>query len=169
MATETERGGIKTPFGVSHEVPVQHFLDHFLPQLRHGLSPAPVLEAIKTSRTLSSCLTKQGRWRGFAKDPARCDRSVHQTFSHLEGVVKAVVGAASSVSSHLKPRLNFKNNPSPTTTFQQWSDTRLPDACFLEDDECAWKNIAMCGEYQKENTSDCVEDVRAIHFYGAHL
>lgn len=152
--------GIKTPFGVSREVPLQHFLHRILPQLPHGLNPAQVLETIKTSSNSSSqkILTKHGRWRGFAKDPALCDRSVYRTFTHLEGVVKAVIQASSS-SARIKPELNFKNNPGPITTYELRSRNTLPDAFLLEGEEHAWKHIAVCGEYQRENTPDCVENV----------
>lgn len=145
---------------MAREVPLQRFFDDLLPKLRHGLDPERVLDTIKTSKTSSSCLTKRGRWRGFAKDPARCDYPVHQTFSHLEGVVKAVVRASSSSSGDTNPALTFESNATPITASQERTTGTLPDAFFLTgDSEPTLKTIAVCGEYQKEDSPDCVEDV----------
>lgn len=80
--------------------------------------------------------------------------------SHLEGIVKAAVRASSSISGHLKPRLNFKRNAAPITTSHQRSEATLLDAFYLAGDSVPTsKTIAVCVEYQTENTPDCVEDV----------
>ncbi|KAF7799164.1 hypothetical protein EIP86_010395 [Pleurotus ostreatoroseus] len=154
-------GGIHTPFGLSREISITQFFRRVLPQLRHELNPTQVLETIKTSKTSPSTkpLTKNGRWRGFAKDPIHSTHSATHTFSHLESVVQAVITASILNLEAEKPKLSLKSNPNSVTTYQDRSDTTLPDAFFTEGGERAWKNVAVCGEYKKESTPEHVKDL----------
>ncbi|KAF7799154.1 hypothetical protein EIP86_010385 [Pleurotus ostreatoroseus] len=146
--------GFNTPFGRSREIPIQQFLERALPQLQHGLEPARVVETIKHA-SMPSCrkiLTNAGRWRGFAKDPSLYRHSVFRTFSHLEGIVHAITDASSLSSSRQRPTLHFENNSEPITAYEHRSEPTFPDAFFLKGDERVWAHIAVCGEYQKEDT-----------------
>ena len=121
-----------------------------------------VMETIKDASAPSShkILTKFGRWRGFAKDPVLSGRSVIQTFSYLEGVIQGITMAGSPKSSHCKPTLSFENNPDCTMSYEHRSNSTFPDALLLlEGDRRAWTHIAVCGEYQKENTPGHVKEV----------
>ncbi len=162
--TSNHRRQIETSLGPCQELGLEHFLNHVLPPLQHGIDPARIVVAMKTSgrASFNKTITKNGRWRGFARDPAYCERSTYDTFKHLEAVVKAIVKVASTGSGDIKPGFYFWSNPDSATTCWSRSVDRLPDATFQQNREHGWKSVAVCGEYQAENgISDDVNHVSA--------
>ncbi|KAF7799147.1 hypothetical protein EIP86_010378 [Pleurotus ostreatoroseus] len=154
------RHEIETPYGPSRELTTRYFFDHILPPLRHGLDPAQVVTTLKSSRqsVFAGIITKQDRWRGFPKDPAQCGNTLYHAFKHLEGVVKAVRASvkASGIDCIAKDTdLSFKSNPDAELDRQEDS---FPDACFWRESEHTWKNIAACGEYQKGDSSEDIDE-----------
>lgn len=59
------KASVKTPFGLSAQLPLQVFFDHILPPLRDGLDPRNVLEALRNGRKFENIITEQNRWKGF--------------------------------------------------------------------------------------------------------
>lgn len=155
---------IRTPYGPRHELTVQDFFDHVLPSLKSGINPAQVVATLKNNGTPSfnKAITQHGRWKGFAKDPLDCPHSLHQTFRHLEGVVKMIVKATDLPSNCSKPNLHFESNPTPDESWSRSDDT-FPDASFWEGSERTWRNVAVCAAYQKGNLVDDVEAVSATN------
>lgn len=47
--TSDRRRQIETPFGPCQELMLEHFLGRVLPPLRHGIDPARIVAAMKTS------------------------------------------------------------------------------------------------------------------------
>lgn len=151
---------ISTPFGPCHELTAQDFFDHVLPSLKPGINPAQVVATLKTAGTLSfdEAITQHNRWKGFARNPSHSTLSLHQTFSHLEGVVKMIVKAVSLSSDFSKPNLHFESNPTPDESWFR-SDAMFPDASFWEGSQRTWKNVAVCAAYQKGGLVDDKEAV----------
>lgn len=100
---------IETPFGPCQELLLEHFLDHVLPPLQHGLDPARIVATMKSSGKppFNKIITSNNRWRGFARDPAHCEQSTYDTFKHLEAVVKAIVKVVSTASGDVDRALTF--------------------------------------------------------------
>ncbi|KAF7799144.1 hypothetical protein EIP86_010375 [Pleurotus ostreatoroseus] len=159
---------ITTPFGGVLERPIQLFFDEILPPLKYGLDPAQLIHNLTHGRKSSSYrpITKQNRWRGFAKDPADSQHSVYRTFKHIEGIVSWLIKAAAQCNTEAQASLRFETNPEAVTTSDYRTEATLPDASFVEiSGECTWKNIAVFGEYEKGDLgTDSADNVKNITF-----
>ena len=101
-----------TPAGKAVQVPIDHFLNHMLPPLRHGSNPSKVLQKLLRTGTKTSAhkpITLRNRWKGFAVDPAAADRTEAKSFAFLENAVQAIHKASGSHQTSVA----FQNNPDP--------------------------------------------------------
>ncbi|KAF7799143.1 hypothetical protein EIP86_010374 [Pleurotus ostreatoroseus] len=151
---------IETSLGRATELSLDVFFERLLPPLVEGLTPEKILTSLKTGTRSFKILTKQDRWRGFARDPKDSDGSAYHTFKPLETVVKAVAEASGSMVNKTQltsRRLRLENKlPELDTRHQSVADATFPDASFLEGSEVKWETIAVCGAYQKERARSYV-------------
>lgn len=154
---------VKTPFGLSTELPLQMFFDNILPPLRDDVKSSSVLEALRDDHLI----TEHHRWRGFAKDPKDSLHPVYFTFKHLEAVVRSIVKTVEATYPGAGHALRFESNSTSVARYPNNSDETFPDASFLDGSELRWENIAVCGEYEKDEVPDYAQDVSFDILYSA--
>lgn len=155
---------LMTPIGWSKQVPIRLFLDHVLPPLRHSLDVTQIAEQLcgppgTTSR--NTPITSRGRWRGFAQDPARSERSEQSAFCWLKSAFSAITKASSSAVGAIEPVLHFHNNTNCVMRSTARTASTLPDSYFSLDESRlpTPSTIGVCGEHKK---SDCDSDIRDV-------
>lgn len=111
------------------------------------------------------------RWRGFAEDPAKAGEKEDVVFSRLSVVVDAIIAAVSELVPDLSGSRTTEYIQKPTrppeTVFRQ--DISRPDAYFLfrkrfsrDGENPHWMDIAVSGEFKKENNPETTESVGAF-------
>lgn len=109
------------------------------------------------------------RWAGFPTDPAKAGETEDLVFERLSVVFDAILAAVSEVTPELVGRRTTEYVAKPTkppeTVFRQ--DKSRPDAYFLflnrfsrDKENPHWMDIAVAGEFKKENKPETVESVR---------
>ncbi|KAF7799155.1 hypothetical protein EIP86_010386 [Pleurotus ostreatoroseus] len=159
VQSKTQAGPvIKTPLGSFSELPLQTFFDKILPPLHHDLHPDQIFQRMKNIKKSPKVITRQKRWRGFARDPKYSEHSVYDTFKHLDSVVKSIQDASSSLSDCARSTIRFQSSPGSATRHNHSLEESFPDASFFEGPERDWSHIAVCGEYQTGDVAHGVQD-----------
>ncbi|KAF7790435.1 hypothetical protein EIP86_001390 [Pleurotus ostreatoroseus] len=146
-----------TPLGPATVLPIDLFLYHALPPLKHDLVINEVADRLmRTGENLSACnpVIVEGRWRGFAQDPADMECRPDVAFTHFSDAVSAIVKATYVNGDDLTGSISFKNNPRHTEKVIYRKEGDLPDAYFLSSELPAWANIIASGEYEKTDTEE---------------
>ena len=148
---------LHTPLGDTVQVSTQWFLDHILPPAPCEVSSQDVLRKWKNTYKKSSSrkpITNQGRWNGFAQDPALSSASQRSTFKHLTDIVVAVSKAITTTESEQTRRLWINSSPVSMVSSRspRFKDS-LPDAFFVSraDGEFDWPDVEVVGECEKTN------------------
>ncbi|KAJ3543490.1 hypothetical protein NM688_g5849 [Phlebia brevispora] len=142
---------ISTEIGPATLVSIRYFLDHVLPPLHSSIDLDTVLERLRRHRQGSrGPITRNGRWWGFAKDPAQVKRP-KTGFSNFLGIVSAI--ARCSISKSTKPGLQLLQNPRPTRGSARYDAEALPDAYMVAPDadrtRVTWTDVVVIGEHEK--------------------
>ncbi|KAJ3558272.1 hypothetical protein NM688_g1021 [Phlebia brevispora] len=137
---------ISTPHGAAMVIPVKFFLDHVIPPLLPNSDPARVVNALLRTGKRSSGrkpISLQGRWRGFAQNPADSHHPPQKVYSHLGDIVQAIHEA--SGVEHL-PMLLRQGSPCKMYWCDRDEDS-LPDVHFSHGNSVQkWTDIAVFGE-----------------------
>lgn len=110
------------------------------------------------------------RWKKFAQDPANYKQWEPTVFARLSDVFNAVIEAVAEIMPELEAtrttRYVEKPTKPPQTVFRQ--DLSRPDAYFLFQEKFSkdeanphWMDIAVTGEFKKDNNPETVESVRS--------
>ena len=142
-----------TTAGTCRIITVHEFLEQAAPHLRYNLDIDRIIRRLRTSPRKPSpqkAITKRGRWKGFAKNPAETSRAEREAFKYLGVAVGELVKASKLKGKDVQPFLHFENNANcdPTCPYRDGSDT-LPDAYLYHGLSPSWRSIAVCGEHQK--------------------
>lgn len=119
------------------------------------------------------------RWEGFPEDPAKAGEKEDVVFGQLSVVFDAILAAVSELMPELVDRQTTEYVAKPTkppeTVFRR--DMSRPDAYFLflnrfssDKENPHWMDIAVSGEFKKENNPETAESVshrrsRVAHIY----
>ena len=154
-----------TAVGTCLIVTIPHFLRHAAPSLRHNLDVDRVVKSLRASRPSASpqkAITKQGRWKGFAKDPKRAKRAERDSFGNLAAAVKEIVKASKLADKDIHPFLQFENNAHCEPSCPSRDKDTLPDAFLYHGSSPSWRSIAVCGEHQKDDEEYEVDNVSLL-------
>ena len=131
-----------TPFGTLTCLPNEYFLQHVLPPLPADIDPKRVLSRMLHSGSKRHRpITKDGRWRGFPKDPKQLKWDHDQPFVNFTAMVNAIAkaGAPRGVEPSLKAVAKKREWPRPSVFLIQ------PDVVPKDAD---WADIAVSGYLQ---------------------
>ncbi|KAF7790439.1 hypothetical protein EIP86_001394 [Pleurotus ostreatoroseus] len=148
---------LHTPFGPATVLPIDLFLHRALPPLRSGIEIQKIADRLmRTGKNSSSRrpITREGRWWGFARDPAQMNCNPKVAFQNLPYAVLSIIKASHSNIITPSASISFKNNPHHTERIICRKEGDLPDAYFLSSEPPAWTNIIASGEYQQTDTED---------------
>ena len=162
---------LDTPLGAVHRLPTEYFLQHILPPLPECLDAETIVARIRRSGSRSHRpITKQGRWRGFAQNPAKMDRVEASSFTHFSDIVKAIARAGRA--DRLLPSLELLERdiywPVDEARSREPDITSLPDAYMVERGtiprEATWSDFSVAGWYHKCGEIEDQEDVSHAFF-----
>ena len=154
---------IRTEVGIAQQVPTEYFLQHIIPLLHPEINLRKVLTKLRRTGKKSRCsLTKQGRWRGFAEDPADIGRGREATFTRFGDMVNAIVRAGAPEGSSYLSLVHTLGDIPPTD----------PDGCYYPDaylaphgsssDEPSWDGMSVLRWYEMNDDDDDIERVRTV-------
>lgn len=150
---------VSTPIGKAKRVPLQCFVDQVLPPLPSDSDPDALIE----EGAFRYAVTKQGKMRGHTNQPPSGihKKNVNKAYAQLLVGIRSI---ARTVHTQNALPLLFLNNKEGQADLSLRKHDTLPDAYFvLETSPKAaveWANIAAFGEYQREENTDSVEEVK---------
>lgn len=160
---------------------LSRFLNTIMPfsSLPEGLQTESGIEAVMDALQSGSnpALQKQGdayTWTSFPVAPKDNGSRDPDVFRQLEDVVADITKAASSLfedkrkrtrTSSLKPNFRYKNNGHKIPTSEHRDNNTRPDGYFLlpgalDPNKPGWADIAILGEFKKDESKSDVDDVR---------
>lgn len=148
---------VPTPFGDAYQVTADFFLEKVLPPLRSHLD----LDALIDKGTFRYAVTSQGKLWGYTK---KSPSGIHskeevEAYAYLQRGARSIAKAIKKS----KPGLVFYNNRFGTSKYAERTDETLPDAYLISlstpPHAVRWMDIAVSGEYKRENNADNVEEV----------
>lgn len=145
---------LQTPQGLALQLPLDAFLTNVLPPLRHDLHPKKVVATLAATNTKAAShrpISSRGRWRGFAKDPAKMKGPAKNVFQALENILQSIIEATGLEDAPAPFRCNPREDSMPAS-FLYCGRGRL------------WSEILALGELKKTATARDIYDVRHSSF-----
>lgn len=158
---------IATPIGKAYQVPTDFFVNSILPTLPPRLN----LDALFNRGKFRRAVTAEGKLWGYRKkSPSGIhSKDINKAFAYLSQGVHSIVKATEDPKAieHAKKTLTFYNNNEGESDLEQRTADSLPDAFFLlvtstPSSSVEWTDIAVPGEYKREDNADSVQEVRTL-------
>ena len=162
---------VETRAGYAYQIPTQYFLDEVLPPLHPVLNVDKVLGTMRRSGGKGRHpITKEGRWRGFPKDPeeslgVRRRRHPPFKFAHFTDMTDAIIKAGARYGA--SPSFKVSNNLVQCVDFDRAQEEALPDAFIVpyqsnqDDPIVTIEDVTAVGQYTPFSDQEAKDDVCA--------
>ena len=156
----------ETAAGTAQQVPLEYFMQHVLPPLRSDIDPQKVVSKMRrTKNKAKRSITRAGRWRGFAEDPADIARCDEAFFLHFTKLLEAIVQCSAPRDAQTSLSLVYRRDGDLDRDHDRYF---LPSAYMTRSRgphyNGAWGDMSVLSWYSTgDDQSDC-ETVSGLNY-----